>query len=179
MKSKHDIIWLENIDSTNNEVQRQISELDNLSVVAAEYQSEGKGQGDHKWHSKPGENMLLSIILKDTDIKPSEQVKISNITAQSVVELLKNHSIQAWIKPPNDIWVDTKKICGILIEHSLRGNHISWSIIGIGLNVNQTSFPDDLPNPTSLKLEKEGADIEQLISELMDIFTRRASELWH
>ena len=177
MYKKHDIIWLEEIESTNRYAREHICELDNLSVVAAEYQSEGKGQGDHKWHSKPGENMLLSIILKDTDIKPSEQVKISNITAQSVVELLKNHSIQAWIKPPNDIWVDTKKICGILIEHSLRGNHISWSIIGVGLNVNQTLFPDDLPNPTSMQLEKEGADIKDLISEFMDIFSSRASEL--
>ena len=177
MYKKHDIIWLKEIESTNRYAREHISELDNLSVVAAEYQSEGKGQGDHKWHSKPGENMLLSIILKDTDIKPSEQVKISNITAQSVVELLKNHSIQAWIKPPNDIWVDTKKICGILIEHSLRGNHISWSIIGVGLNVNQTLFPDDLPNPTSMQLEKEGADIKDLISEFMDIFSSRASEL--
>ena len=177
MYKKHDIIWLKEIESTNRYAREHISELDNLSVVAAAYQSEGKGQGDHKWHSKPGENMLLSIILKDTDIKPSEQVKISNITAQSVVELLENHSIQAWIKPPNDIWVDTKKICGILIEHSLRGNHISWSIIGVGLNVNQTLFPDDLPNPTSMQLEKEGADIKDLISEFMDIFSSRASEL--
>ena len=147
MYKKHDIIWLEEIESTNRYAREHICELDNLSVVAAEFQSSGKGQGDHKWHSKPGENMLISIILKNTLIKP------------------------------NDIWVDTKKICGILIEHSLRGNHISWSIIGIGLNVNQTLFPDDLPNPTSMKLEKEGADIEHLVPEFMDIFIRRASEL--
>jgi BirA family biotin operon repressor/biotin-[acetyl-CoA-carboxylase] ligase len=121
--------------------------------------------------------MLISIILKDLPIKSSEQVKISDITTASVVELLESHGINAWIKPPNDVWVDTKKICGILIEHSLRGNHISWSIIGIGLNVNQTLFPDNLPNPTSMKIEKEGADIEDLTSEFMDIFTRRASEL--
>ena len=177
MSKKHDIIWLDEVESTNRFVREHISTLDNLSVVSTRYQSAGKGQGDHKWHSKPGENMLLSIVLKDTDIKPSEQVKISDITAQSVVELLENHGIQAWIKPPNDIWVDTKKICGILIEHSLRGNHISWSIIGIGLNVNQTLFPDDLPNPTSMILENNGADIQSLVLEFMNIFTRRASEL--
>ena len=177
MYKKHDIIWLEEIESTNRYAREHICELDNLSVVAAEFQSSGKGQGDHKWHSKPGENMLISIILKNTLIKPSEQLQISDITAASVVELLESHGIKAWIKPPNDIWVDTKKICGILIEQSLRGNHISWSIIGIGLNVNQTLFPDDLPNPTSMKLEKEGADIEHLVPEFMDIFIRRASEL--
>ena len=179
MSKKHDIIWLKETESTNRYAKKHICQLDNLSVVAATYQSDGKGQSDHIWHSEPGANMLISVILKDLSIKPSEQVRISDITATSVVELLESHGIKAWIKPPNDIWVDTKKICGILIEHSLLGNHISWSIIGIGLNVNQTSFPDDLPNPTSMKLENEGADIEQLISELMDIFTRRASELWH
>ena len=177
MSKKHDIIWLKETESTNRYAREHICELDNLSVVTAMYQSSGKGQGNHVWLSEPGANMLISIVLKDLSIKPSEQVKISDITAVSVVELLESHGINAWIKPPNDIWVDTKKICGILIEHSLRGNHISWSIIGIGLNVNQTSFPDDLPNPTSMKLEKEGVDIEDLISEFIDIFTRRASEL--
>ena len=177
MYKKHDIIWLKEIESTNRYAREHIGELDNLSVVAAEYQSEGKGQGDHKWHSEPGANMLISIVLKNLPIKPSEQVRISDITAASVVELLESHGINSWVKPPNDIWVDTKKICGILIEHSLRGNHISWSIIGVGLNVNQTLFPDDLPNPTSMQLEKEGADIKDLISEFMDIFSSRASEL--
>jgi biotin-[acetyl-CoA-carboxylase] ligase BirA-like protein len=177
MYKKHDIIWHKEIESTNKYARDHIDILDNLSVIAADYQSAGKGQGDHKWHSMPGKNMLISIILKDTDIKPSEQARISDMTAYSVVELLETHGIKAWVKPPNDIWVDTKKICGILIEHSLRGNHISWSIIGIGLNVNQTLFPDNLPNPTSMKIEKEGADIEDLTSEFMDIFTRRASEL--
>ena len=177
MSKKHDIIWLKETESTNRYAREHICELDNLSVVAALHQNAGKGQGDHIWHSEPGANMLISIILKDLPIKSSEQVKISDITTASVVELLESHGINAWIKPPNDVWVDTKKICGILIEHSLRGNHISWSIIGIGLNVNQTLFPDNLPNPTSMKIEKEGADIEDLTSEFMDIFTRRASEL--
>ena len=177
MSKKHDIIWLKETESTNRYAREHIYELDNLSVVAALYQSAGKGQGNHVWHSEPGANMLISIILKDVPVRPSEQVKISDMTAASVVELLESHGIKAWIKPPNDIWVDTKKICGILIEHSLRGNHISWTIIGIGLNVNQTSFPDDLPNPTSMKLEREDADIECLVSKFMDIFTRRASEL--
>ena len=113
MYKKHDIIWLKEIESTNRYAREHIGELDNLSVVAAEYQSEGKGQGDHKWHSEPGANMLISIVLKNLPIKPSEQVRISDITAASVVELLESHGINSWIKPPNDIWVDTKKICGI------------------------------------------------------------------
>ena len=113
MSKKHDIIWLEEVESTKRYAKEHICQLDNLSVVAAMYQSAGKGQGDHEWHSEAGANMLISIILKDPQIKPSEQVRISDITAASVVELLESHGINAWIKPPNDIWVDTKKICGI------------------------------------------------------------------
>ena len=177
MSKKHDIIWLDEVESTNRYAREHIWGLDNLSVIAARYQTAGKGQGDHRWHSEPGQNMLISIVLKNPDISAGNQKIISDMTAQSIVGLLEAHGIDAWIKPPNDIWVGEKKICGILIEHSLRGNHISWSIIGIGLNVNQILFPDDLPNPTSMAIENKGAVIDDLIFELMTIFTNRASEL--
>ena len=177
MSKKHDIIWLEETDSTNRYARRHISGLDNMSVIATKMQTSGKGQGEHTWHSEPEKNLLISIVLKEPHVLPSDQVIISDIAAESVKELLMSHGIEAWIKPPNDIWVRDKKICGILIEHSLIGNRISWSIIGIGLNVNQSAFPDDLPNPTSMILENEGSDIEDLLSEFMEIFISRASAL--
>ena len=177
MSKKHDILWLEETDSTNRYARRHISSIDNMSVIATKIQTAGKGQGEHTWQSEPGKNLLFSIVLKNPSILPSQQVRISDIVAESVKELLANHDIEAWIKPPNDIWVKEKKICGILIEHSLIGNRISWSIIGIGLNVNQSSFPDDLPNPTSMILENKVFDIEDLLSEFMDIFINRASAL--
>ena len=171
MPKKYDIIYLNEVDSTNKYVKMHVDELDNLSVVTALTQTAGRGQGDHKWHSKPGENLLFSILLKNPDILPSDQAIISDTVAQSVVKLLEKHGIEAWIKTPNDIWVDDKKICGILIEHSLRAGRISWSIIGIGLNVNQTSFPEDLPNPTSMAILNEGGDLNEILSEFMEIFT--------
>ena len=177
MKSKYDIIWIDNVDSTNDEARRRIDSLDNLSVISTYEQTAGRGQRTRSWCSEAGKNLLFSIVLKNPAILPSQQVRISDIAAESVKELLANHDIEAWIKPPNDIWVKEKKICGILIEHSLIGNRISWSIIGIGLNVNQSSFPDDLPNPTSMILENKGFDIEDLLSEFMDIFINRASAL--
>ena len=172
MSKKTDIIWLEEVKSTNEYTRRHIDKLDNLSVVSAINQTSGKGQGDHIWHSEPGMNLTCSILVRNPSIIPSDQRTISDDVAQSVIKLLTQHGIDAWMKPPNDIWVGDKKICGLLIEHSIRGSRILWSIIGIGLNVNQTSFPDDLPNPTSMALEKEGADIKELISEFMEIFTR-------
>ena len=177
MAKEHDIMWLEEVDSTNKYARRHIESLDNLSVVSALSQTEGKGQGEHLWHSKAGENLLFSIILKNPPFAASDQKIISDLAARSIVSLLHSHGIEAWIKPPNDIWVDRKKICGILIEHSLIGSRISWTIIGIGLNVNQTIFPSDLPNPTSMSLENKGVDIKALLVEYMDIFISRASWL--
>ena len=170
MTNRYDIIWLEEVDSTNKYVKMNIDTLDNLSVVSTLSQTEGRGQGDHTWHSAKGMNLLFSILLKEPPVAPSAQSLISDTVAESVVRLLDRHGIQAWIKPPNDIWVGKKKICGILIEHSLFAGRISWSILGIGLNVNQTVFPDDLPNPTSMALENEGGNPEDILIEFMDIF---------
>lgn len=172
MTKKIDIISLPEVDSTNKYVRRHIEELDNLSVVTTLSQSNGRGQGDHTWHSEPGKNLLFSILVKNQDVPAAKQSIISDSVAESMVELLCRHGIEAWIKPPNDIWVDKKKICGILIEHSLRADRISWSIIGIGLNVNQTTFPSDLPNPTSMSLENHGGDLNEILNEFLEIFTR-------
>ena len=172
MTKKIDIICLPEVDSTNKYARRHIEELDNLSVVTTLSQTNGKGQGDHTWHSEPGKNLLFSIVLKNQDVPAAKQSIISDSVAESMVELLSRHGIEAWIKPPNDIWVDKKKICGILIEHSLRADRISWTIIGIGLNVNQRTFPSDLPNPTSMSLESHGGDLNEILNEFLEIFTR-------
>ena len=171
MTKNNDIIWLEEVESSNRYVRSHINELDNLSVVSALSQTSGKGQGDHVWLSEPGKNLTFSILVKNPSIAPKEQSRISLDVAQTIVQLLERHDIKAWIKPPNDIWVEDKKICGILIEHSLRGNRISWTIIGIGLNVNQTNFPKELPNPTSMATEGAPADIRSLLEEYIRIFS--------
>ena len=172
MTKTNDIIWLDEVKSTNEYLRSHIESLDNLSVVAARSQTEGRGQGVHKWHSQAGQNLTFSILLKKPDLQATRQSEISDTTAQSIVELLERHGIQTWIKPPNDIWVSDKKICGLLIEHSLRGDRIMWSIIGIGLNVNQTTFPDDLPNPTSMALEGHPAHLQDLLTEFMAIISQ-------
>ena len=186
MAKKHDIIWLESVDSTNEEAKRHISDIDNLSVLSALEQTAGHGQRGNTWSSNAGENLLFSIVLKyskdgtEVQLPPLDakrQSAISELTALALIEFLSRHQISAQIKWPNDIYAGDNKICGILIENSLKGMEIDWSIIGIGLNVNQTSFPDNLLNPTSMRIENEGANIEDLVSEFMDIFTRHASDL--
>lgn len=174
MESKTDIIWLERVDSTNDEARRHISEIDNLSVVSAMEQTKGRGQRGNRWSSQPGENLTFSLVVKDFRIKANEQSAISQATALSLVDLLSRHEIKARIKWPNDIYAGDEKICGILIENSLKGSEIDWSIIGIGLNVNQTAFPEDLPNPTSMKLctgNSNPYNTREILEEFMGIFT--------
>lgn len=154
MKNNPDIIWLDKAESSNDEARKAIDALDNLSVVAVRCQTAGRGQGTNSWESAPGENLTFSVVLKDFDISASEVIAISQITALSVVDFLKTHGISAKIKLPNDIYVGGRKICGILIENSICSGKLGWSIIGIGININQTVFPSHLPNPTSLLLEK-------------------------
>lgn len=194
MAKKHDIIWLESVDSTNEECRRRIYDIDNLSVVAALEQTSGKGQRNNRWISAPGENLTFSVALKFPEsgtarglepMKAYDQFVLSEIAALSVVDLLAEHGIQARIKYPNDIYVGEKKICGILIENSLRGESIQYSIIGIGLNVNQRNFDVTLPNPTSMLLccESSGLskhttshearpsfEIREILEDYMDIF---------
>lgn len=194
MKSNWDIIWLDSVDSTNDEAKRRISDLDNLSVLSTLSQTKGRGQGDHIWLSEPGSNLLFSIILKYSSsadavqspllsVQAHDQIVISQITALSVVDLLAAHDIEAKIKWPNDIYVGDKKICGILIEHSVCGKWLTSSIIGIGLNVNQRNFDVILPNPISMVLlskdSEENFDLKELLDEFMDIFTGYVDRFCH
>ena len=181
MTKKHDIIWLDTTDSTNEEARRQILSLDNLSVVSAYSQTAGRGQRGNTWSSSPGENLTFSIVIKYgheyghiMPMRACDQFTVSEAAALAVVDLLASHDIESKIKWPNDIYVGDRKICGILIENSLRDGFMSSSIIGIGLNVNQTVFDPSLPNPTSMaltgKTQTQSLSLEPLLEEFVDIF---------
>ena len=176
MTKRTDIIWIERVDSTNEEVKRHISDIDNLSVLSAFEQTAGRGQRGNTWSSKAGENLLFSIVVKFGQdgvepLKAYDQFVISEIAALSVVDLLAINDIEARVKWPNDIYVGTEKICGILIENSLSGSGLSHSIIGIGLNVNQTEFDPTLPNPTSMQIiSGEHYDTHGILEQFTDIF---------
>lgn len=171
------IIWHNRIDSTNLEAKRRITELGDMTVLAALEQTAGKGQGDHKWHSAPGDNLTFTIVLKHENFPAMMQMTISAITVVTLIELLRKNGIDAWFKWPNDIYIDKKKICGILIEHGMKSDHLFWSIIGIGLNVNQESFPSDLPNPVSMfQLDRKKRDITLVLKDLCDIYSLKLAK---
>lgn len=186
---KADIIWLGSTDSTNEEAKRRITEIDNLSVLSVLEQTAGRGQRGNSWSSTPGENLTFSIILKfsipggpEEILRPvlaHEQLILTQITSVSVIEFLCRHGIKAKIKWPNDIYVGSEKICGMLIENSIRGNHISSSIIGIGLNINQKNFDVNIPNPTSMALCQPDSDfdIRLCLEEFTEIFIANISRV--
>ncbi len=120
-------------------------------VVVADFQSEGRGQGKNKWESEAGKNLLFSILLYPKHIFATEQFIISQIVSLAISEVLSELLPKIKIKWPNDIYAGDRKIAGILIENTIQGSIINRTIVGIGLNVNQTSFSSNAPNPVSLK----------------------------
>ncbi len=156
MAQNKNIIWLKSTDSTNNRALDGIDIYPDGSVWAALHQSAGRGQRGNSWQSAEGENLTFSILFKPDFILAQEQFVISAAVAIGITNYLISKGIEAKIKWPNDIYVADKKICGILIENFIGGEGVSSSICGIGLNLNQLDFPPQLPNPTSVLIEREG-----------------------
>ena len=169
------IFWFDRLDSTNNVAKRLSSHIDNMSVIAASCQFGGRGQGDHTWQSEPGANLTFSSVLKfgeEEVLAARDACTLTHIATWAVLRFLSDVGIEAKIKLPNDIYVDGRKICGILIENTLLGANVKESIIGIGLNLNQRSFPSDLPNPVSAcQLTGKELDLDNSLRTLSGYIT--------
>lgn len=166
------IIWLDSAKSTNSELRMRLGELDNLSVIAAVEQTAGRGQGSHTWYSSPRTNLTFSMLYRFPEegqglLKVADMLLVTQITTLGIRDYLLSKGITAGIKWPNDIWVGNRKICGILIENILDGDRIEASIVGIGLDVNEETWPEELPNPVSMK-QLTGIHYE-LVSELEEL----------
>lgn len=134
------------------------------------FQTAGRGQAGNGWESEEGKNLLCSILLP-----PNKNLYFLNIAIG--VALLRVIGEDFTIKWPNDIYFGDKKVAGILIENAIIGNEIKYSIAGIGLNVNQTTFVSDAPNPVSLKqIRGQEYNIERLMNHLFETVQRVLSE---
>ena len=180
------IIKLDAIDSTNDYARELLLNDANITegtTVIADFQEKGKGQRGRNWSSEKGLNLTMSVILYPVNLKLQDLFVMTKVTSLGVLDYLKslldaNLSDQLRIKWPNDIYVANNKICGILIENNVRGDLITSCIIGIGLNVNQVDFPDDIVNPTSIKRELERSfDLDSLRVELCASLEHRYSQL--
>ncbi len=157
MTPRFPTIWLDSVDSTNSEIVRRLPELDNMSVIAAVDQTAGRGQRGNSWKVEPGANLTFSVLLRFggggfAPLRARDQFHISMATALAQVDYFASRGIAVSVKWPNDIYCRGRKISGVLIENTLAGEGISRSIVGIGMNVNQTEFPPQLLNPVSMAL---------------------------
>lgn len=175
------IKWYTTIDSTNTQAHKEALHSPEGSVWFAEYQTNGRGQRGNKWESGAGENLTFTLLLKPVFLNPVQQFAISQVISVGICKYLQLKGVEPKIKWPNDIYIGNKKICGILIEHSISGDNLSVSICGIGLNLNQTKFSSDAPNPTSLALEiarKKSSGEKNTVSEY-DLKTELSDLLSH
>lgn len=115
-------------------------------------QTDGRGQIGSKWYSGEQNNLAVSFIINNIKLSIKDQFELNIAVSLAIFETLSHYISPEIIKIkwPNDIYIKNKKIAGILIQNQIKGNQLSKCIIGIGLNVNETTFPDDLPNPISL-----------------------------
>lgn len=120
------------------------------TVVYTDRQTAGRGQRGNSWESEPFKNVTMSILLRPEKVAPNQQFWLSEISALAVERVLSKYIGNVSIKWPNDVYYKDFKICGMLIEHSLSGGKINYTIPGIGINVNQRVFLSDAPNPISL-----------------------------
>lgn len=173
------IIKLNAIDSTNTFLKNMVSKVvaDDFTVVVAKTQTKGRGQMNSEWVVEEGKNLTFSVFSRFIDLGVENHKYLNFSVSLSVFEALKESGVpNLSIKWPNDILSGNKKLGGMLIENTLKGSKIVSSVIGIGINVNQDSFSENLPNASSVKkiLGKEfnlETLLESILKKLKDYFT--------
>ena len=161
------IIKLDAIDSTNSYLKKLLNKesLDDLSVVISKHQTQGRGRNGNIWSNKPSLNLAFSIYKRFSDFEIDKKFMLNVISSISVYETLKKYNLlDLTIKWPNDIMAADKKIAGILIENNIRRNRIKYSVIGIGININQSEFKN-LPNATSVFIETRKLNSVEIVAQ--------------
>lgn len=168
------------LESTNSYAKEILSSGEGIdrTVIVAESQTKGRGQHTNKWESEDGKNLTFSILYIPEDIPAFQQFYLSRAIALGVADYLSEKLSNVSIKWPNDIYVNEKKIAGILIENTIMGANISSAICGIGININQEKFISDAPNPVSLKqITGEEYSLEDELIALIKSIEKRYSLL--
>lgn len=165
-------MYISETHSTSTLLRESYNEqLPHLYYIRADYQTAGRGQTGNSWESERGKNLLYSSLLKYPNLHATEQWRLSMLIAITWWEVLKQHLPQEHltIKWPNDIYYQDKKLVGILIENILQGIHIGYTIAGVGVNINQTEWRSNAPNPISMKqITSKEYNHEQLLAEWIE-----------
>lgn len=169
-------ILVHSTDSTNSYLNKMASILPSGTVIHTPNQTAGRGQRGNSWESEHGKNAIFSMLLKNPKIAIPQQFYISEAVSLAVIDALSQYADGFTIKWPNDIYHNNKKVCGILIEHSIMGQSINYSILGLGINVNQKQFLSDAPNPVSLsQILGNDVTVEEVLHKTCEAIERRCA----
>lgn len=168
--------YIEKVDSTNELLLKSNDFNKQGTVLLAESQTAGKGRLDREWKSNKGQNLTFSILLTEEFLKGNLNI-INMASSLSVAQAIENlYQLRVELKWPNDVLIEGRKVSGILLESTSKGNQITRLVVGIGINVNQAQFTGkfNIP-PTSIKSEfKKSVQRERLLSELLNIYEELA-----
>ncbi|MCR5076694.1 MAG: biotin--[acetyl-CoA-carboxylase] ligase [Prevotella sp.] len=168
------VIRLDQTDSTNTFLRTYIpAEGETMTVAVADFQQAGRGQGTNTWESEAGKNLLFSILVHPVMLPVRSQFLLAEAGALALKEALADYvQDDIRLKWPNDIYWKDRKLSGTLIETKLGGGHIKDCVFGVGLNVNQTVFRSDAPNPVSLcQISGHEVDRDELLCKIITKFT--------
>lgn len=145
--------------STSDYLKENYKDFSDFTIIRADHQTKGRGQFDRTWQSEANQNLLCSFLLKEVKISQMDQIK--EAVLDGLFKTIQAFGLNAKFKAPNDLYIDDKKISGILIENRIEDNHYLYVVVGIGLNINQTDFKG--LNATSMALEKKQVvDVESV-----------------
>lgn len=164
-------MYVAKTNSTNSALAALLKEQDlpDGFTLYTYYQTAGRGQVGNKWESEKGQNLLMSTLIRPKYLPISEHFILSEIVALALKDVLDRYTDGIRIKWPNDIYWNDKKISGTLIENNFSGSTIRSCIAGIGLNLNQTVFVSDAPNPISLKqITDQEYDKRKILDEILE-----------
>lgn len=156
-----EVVQLENTASTNNWLRERRTEVARRTMlVTADYQTAGRGSGTNRWESEGGKNLIFSLQVCPSALQANRMFALSEAMSlgvcigleQYLSTLMPTAGNAFRIKWPNDVYYANGKICGMLIENDLKGKQVECSVMGVGINVNQSRFLSDAPNPTSLSI---------------------------
>jgi BirA family biotin operon repressor/biotin-[acetyl-CoA-carboxylase] ligase len=175
-----EFLFIENLPSTNDYASFLLrnTTVTEGTIVYTNFQAAGRGQMGNGWESEDGKNLLFSIVIYPTMINPAYQFFLSMAFSLGICDFLKRYIPLCTIKWPNDIYVISDKIAGLLIENSIMRNQIESTIAGVGLNINQDKFISNAPNPISLKIIKgRKFDLKTCLSEVASNLDARYNQL--
>ncbi len=163
----------DSLSSTNTHLMELLSKFkpfDECTVILADEQTAGRGQQAAHWESNKAENLTFSLNLYPSFLEVEKQFDISKVISLAILDCIQQKlKNKVQIKWPNDLYVNNKKIAGILIESVIMNNALKYVVVGIGLNVQQAKFSDNNPHATSLKLESgQNHERLELLNELIE-----------